>query len=216
MRYRLVIFDSDGTLVDSFPWFQEVINDVAHRFGLPHLDDATMELLRSTGAREIVKQLGVPRWKVPLIVRHMRRLKARDVHRTALFSGVPEMLVCLKQRNATLAIVSSDTEANVRQALGTLNAGLIDTFDCGVPIFGKSGRLRRLLRRGRFRPDEVIAIGDEIRDIEAARSVGIAFGAVSWGYARPAALAAHAPTVLYATVEEIPVHVMGARGGSPC
>lgn len=207
--YRLVIFDCDGTLADSFPWFQAVINDVADHFGFPRLDHAKIEALRSVGAREILQQLGVPRWKVPLIARHMRRMKSRDAHRIALFPGVPAILRRLKQAGVTLAVVSSDSEGNVRHTLGAMNAGLIDHFACGAPVFGKPGLMRRVLRRNGFHPGDVMAIGDEIRDVEAAHAIGIAFGAVSWGYTRPAALAAHAPAVVFATIEEIPGHVAG-------
>jgi phosphoglycolate phosphatase len=209
--YCLVIFDCDGTLADSFPWFRAVINDVADHFGFPHLDDAKIEALRSAGAREILQQLGVPRWKVPLIARHMRQMKTRDAHRIALFPGVPAILRRLKQNGVTLAVVSSDSEGNVRHTLGPMNAGLIDHFACGAPVFGKPGLMRRVLRRSGSQPGEVLAIGDEIRDAEAARSVGIAFGAVSWGYTRPAALAAHAPAIMFATIDEIPLHVGGCN-----
>jgi phosphoglycolate phosphatase len=69
--------------------------------------------------------------------------------------------------------------------------------------------MRRVLRRCGVRPAEAIAIGDEIRDVEAARSAGIAFGAVSWGFGRPEALAAQAPAVIFGTMDEIPAHVFG-------
>lgn len=208
-RYRLVIFDSDGTLVDSFPWFRDVINDVADRFRFPRLDSAKIEMLRSVGSREILQELGVPRWKLPLIVRHMRRLKAREADRTKVFPGVPAMLRRLKQGGVILAVVSSDTEDNVRQTLGPLNAGLVDAYACGAPVFGKPRRMQRVLRRSGFRPADAIAIGDELRDIVAARSVGIDFGAVSWGYALPAALAAQGPSIVFGAMEEIAAHVVG-------
>ncbi|CAH2598702.1 HAD hydrolase-like protein [Rhodovastum atsumiense] len=211
-RYRLVIFDSDGTLTDSFPWFQDVINDVAEHFGFARLDDARLEALRSLGARETLQELGVPRWQLPFIVRHMRRLKARDHHRMRLFPGVPATLRRLKECGVTLAVVSSDVESNVRRTLGPTNAWLIDHYACGASVFGKSARMRHLLRQAGFRPGEAIAIGDEIRDVEAAHSLGIAFGAVSWGYTQPEALAAQAPSVLFSTLDEILVHVTGTHG----
>jgi phosphoglycolate phosphatase len=60
-----------------------------------------------------------------------------------------------------------------------------------------------VIRRADVVPAEVIAIGDEVRDIEAARAVGIACGAVSWGYAAPAALRALAPDHMFAQMDEI-------------
>ncbi|MFL6293325.1 MAG: hypothetical protein ACJ759_20725 [Thermoanaerobaculia bacterium] len=46
-------------------------------------------------------------------------------------------------------------------------------------------------------------IGDEIRDLEAARAEGIAFGAVTWGYTHPEALRAHGPEEMFSTIDEI-------------
>jgi len=60
-----------------------------------------------------------------------------------------------------------------------------------------------VIRRAGAAPQNVISIGDEVRDIEAARAVGIACGAVSWGYAAPAALQALAPDYMFAQMDEI-------------
>jgi phosphoglycolate phosphatase len=60
-----------------------------------------------------------------------------------------------------------------------------------------------VIRRADVAPAEVISIGDEVRDIEAARAVGIACGAVSWGYAAPAALQALAPDYMFEHVRDI-------------
>jgi phosphoglycolate phosphatase len=80
MRPALVIFDLDGTLADSFPWFLRHANDVADRFGFRRIADDEIEPLRRAGSREILQRLGVPRWKLPLIARHMRGLKAAHLH----------------------------------------------------------------------------------------------------------------------------------------
>ena len=76
MPPALVIFDLDGTLADSYPWFLRHVNDVADRFGFRRIADDDVEALRHAGSREILRRLDVPLWKVPAIARHMRRLKA--------------------------------------------------------------------------------------------------------------------------------------------
>ena len=58
-------------------------------------------------------------------------------------------------------------------------------------------------RRAGVKPAQVISIGDEVRDIEAARNAGIACAAVSWGYAAPAALRALAPDHMFDQMDEI-------------
>src|SRR6266702_7182496 len=202
MPYALAIFDLDGTLVDSFPWFLRTINDVADRFGFRRVRDEDVEGLRHASTREILSRLEVPLWKLPAIARHARRLKAEAAAEISLFAGVETMLRTLAERGVQLALVSSDSEANARQKLGNA-AALFAHFDCAASVFGKPAKFRRVIRRAGVAPAEVIAIGDEVRDIEAARAVGIACGAVSWGYAAPAALQALAPDHIFAQMDEI-------------
>jgi phosphoglycolate phosphatase len=210
MTYRLVIFDFDGTLADSLPWFSRVINDVADRYGFRRIEPHETDTLRGLGARELMHRLKIPAWKMPLIANHMRKLKARDIAETRLFDGVPELLRTLVDGGLTLALVSSNAEANVRAILGPDNAARFSATECGGSIFGKPGQFRRILRKTGFAADEAICIGDEIRDLEAARQADIAFGAVAWGFTRPDALAAHEPTEMFETVAEIARRLVAA------
>ena len=198
-RPRLVILDFDGTLADSFPWFCEVYDSVAERFRFARLGPDELQALRSCGPREVMERLGVSPHKVPAIVRHTRALKARDLHRVGLFPGIAEALRALSRAGVRLAIVSSDVERSIRQVLGPELAGLIDHYDCGASLFGKPAKMRAVLRRSGVAAAEALAIGDEVRDAEAARSVGMPFGAVAWGYALPEALAALGPAMMFRT-----------------
>lgn len=212
MRYSLVIFDLDGTLADSFPWFLRNLNDIADRFGFqrivtggsaPVLSELGQELRRA-GSREIVDRLGVPWWKLPLIARHIRRLKAAQGGEVVLFPGVAEMLRTLRGEGLVLALVSSDSEDNVRRQLGPGNAALLSHFSCGASLFGKAAKFRSVIRHAGVDPGRTLSIGDEVRDIEAARAAGIACAAVTWGYAAPDALLAQAPDLVFQHVEDIP------------
>jgi phosphoglycolate phosphatase len=209
MGYTLVIFDLDGTLADTFPWFLRHVNDIADRFGFRRIAPEDVEGLRRAGSREIVKRLEVPFWKLPLIAQHMRQLKASHAHEIALFPGTGDMLRSLWEAGVRLAIVSSDSEANVRRQLGEANAALISDFDCGASLFGKAAKFRRVVKRAGVAPSEAIAIGDEVRDLEAARGAGIAFGAVTWGYAAEEALRAREPDVVFEKVGDVGRGVVG-------
>ena len=209
MKYRLAIFDFDGTLADSLPWFRSVFNSVATRYGFRALDDAEFEELRGMGNREIIRRVGVPLWKIPLIAAHMKRLMAEDIDGIALFDGAAEMLLDLKSSGMRLAVVSSNSEKNIRRVLGHKNAALIDHSGCGASIFGKPPKFRQVLRRSGVRAHEAICIGDEVRDAEAARSLGIPFAAVSWGYATPELLASQEPDQMFVSVGDITRAIRG-------
>ena len=202
MPYSLAIFDLDGTLTDSLPWLLRTVNDVADRFGFRRVLDEDVESLRHVSSRELLARLQVPLWKLPSITRHMRKLKADASAEIELFNGVETMLRTLTDNGVRLALVSSDSEANARRKLGEL-AALFAYFDCAASLFGKPAKFRRVIRRAGVDPTGVIAIGDEIRDIEAARAVGIACGAVCWGYAAPAALRAQKPDFVFEGMEDI-------------
>jgi phosphoglycolate phosphatase len=195
-RYRLVVFDFDGTLADSFPWFAGVINGVADRYGFARIAEHETETLRGMDARGIVRHLRIPAWKLPLITRHMHRLAARDIAGIPLFPGVPDLLADLEGAGLCLGIASSNREATIRRALGP-SARRFSHFACGASLFGKARRLRALIRDAGRAPSEVLYIGDEIRDHQAATEAGCAFGAVSWGYTRADALAARTPAHLF-------------------
>ena len=201
-RYRLAIFDFDGTLADSLPWFRASFQDMIARFDLAPIRDDEVEGLRGMSAREIMSRLNVSMWQLPAIVSDMRKRKLAAASETSLFAGIPAMLSDLQRLGTKTAVVSSDSEASVRQVLGPATS-LITRFDCGAAIFGKHWKFRRVARQLEAEPADTICIGDEIRDIEAARAAGMDSGAVAWGYALPAALQAAGPTHLFNSIEEM-------------
>src|SRR5262249_44204455 len=118
MAYTLVIFDLDGTLADSFSWFGTVINGVAREYGFRQVTDDDVEPLRRADAREILRRLEVPRWKLPAIARRLRALKREQLDAISLFPSAPAMLHRLRDAGLPLTLVSSDNEHNARRQLG--------------------------------------------------------------------------------------------------
>lgn len=199
---RLVVLDFDGTLADSLPWFLGVVNDLAdrHRFSRVHLDDG--EVLRRLSAREILRRLNVPLWKVPIIARDARTRMRSELHGIPLFPGTGEALTALVEAGVALAVVSSNSEENIRTKLGDL-ARLIAVWECGAALFGKRYRIARAIRRAGRRPAETICVGDELRDLEAARAAGCLFAAATWGYTLPDALIAAGPDFVLGSLGEL-------------
>jgi phosphoglycolate phosphatase len=128
---------------------------------------------------------------------------AEEAERVRLFPGAAEMLASVASAGVTLAVVSSNAETTIRRLLGARLAARIAYFGCGASVLGKQRFLRRALAHTSVAAARAIKIGDEIRDLDAARAVRIAFGGVTWGFADPDALRARAPEVMFERMEEI-------------
>jgi phosphoglycolate phosphatase len=139
----------------------------------------------------------------------MRKLVARDADKIALFDGVDALLSTLTERGVTIAIATSNAEANVRRILGDANAKRISHYACGASLFGKAAKLAAIIKRQQASPERTIAIGDEVRDLEAARKVGLAAGAVGWGYATIDFLRAQRPDYLFSSMDDIRQAITG-------
>jgi len=202
-RYDLAVFDFDGTLADSADWFFGSLNEVAGRFGFRTTTEDERQALRRLDNREIIRRLQVPLWKLPAIARHMRRRVAENIDSIRLFGGIPEALTALRANGTRLAIVSSNSEANVRRVLGSELAGRIAFYGCGASLFGKTSKLRSAIRHCNVHRERTIYVGDETRDIEAARTAGTASGAVLWGYAAPDVLLGLGPTIVFHRVDQL-------------
>jgi phosphoglycolate phosphatase len=83
------------------------------------------------------------------------------------------------------------------------DAARVKHFECGASIFGKGVKLRRLLRRTGFSARDVLCVGDEMRDYDAAQETGMDFVGVAWGYTAPAALQHYSDAPLVTSAAEI-------------
>lgn len=148
-----------------------------------------IERFRGLSARRIVRELGIPWWRLPALSRTMRRLVAERLDRVRLFPGVPAMLQRLSAAGVRIAIVSSNSQANVARVLGE-SAPLVDHWACGASAFGKGRMMRAVIRAAGVDRRQVLSVGDEVRDAEAAAKLGVDFVGVAWGYTHEAVLAA--------------------------
>lgn len=209
LRYQLVILDFDGTLADSGDWFLSIADDLADRFRFRRVAPDEVEGLRGRTTREVIKHLGIPRWKLPIIARHLHRRLAAETHKIALFDGVSTLLADLRAAGIRIALVTSNAEHNARTILGEDNARHIEQWECGASLFGKAPRFRRVIRRARLPHTAILSIGDETRDLTAARKVGVDGAAVLWGYANRDILTALNPVTAFETPAEVLPFVLG-------
>ncbi len=200
---QLAIFDFDGTLADTFPFFLSVFNELAVEHGMRTVAAHEIDALRQMSARDIMRHVKLPLVKLPSVSRaFLARMKAQSGG-IGLFPGIGAVLEQLAASGTRIAIVSSNSAENIERVLGPVHAALVSQYECGASLFGKAGRLKRVLKRAAVDAGDAIYVGDQSTDHDAARAAGIPFGAVAWGFADLSALRRLAPAREFMHVTEL-------------
>lgn len=199
MSRKLIIFDFDGTIADTYPVFLTFASREGFVF-----DPGEAGALRDLSMREMVARLGIPAWKLPSFVRKFRRYFRRADGEIPLIDGMVDVIRRLHDEGHLLVILSTNDAANIRRILDRERlTGHFDIIRSERDIFGKARAIRRLVRKIGFAPTASWYVGDEIRDIEAARDAGVQSLAVTWGFNSETALRAAKPNRLAASPREL-------------
>ena len=188
------LFDFDGTIADSLAAIVAITNELAPEFGYRPTPLAEVEALKGLTARQLIHYSGIPLLKIPALLRRLRAELRRQSQQIPACAGMPAIIQDLHQRDCSLAVVTSNTPEVVWAFLAA--QGLEHCFlsvDGGGTLFRKGKLLVKCLERHQFDLAATVYVGDEVRDIEAARFAGIRAVAVTWGFNSREALAAAAP-----------------------
>jgi len=118
--------------------------------------------------------------------------------------GIKEALFELKQQGYRLGVLTSNSKKNVCAFMA--HNGMTEVFDfiySGKNLFGKDKVMVQMLAREGLAKEAVLYVGDELRDIEASRKVGLRVIAVTWGLFGKEALEALNPDAVVETSEEL-------------
>jgi phosphoglycolate phosphatase len=199
---RTAIFDFDGTIADTFEAVVGVLNALAVEFGYHTADRAETEQLRGLPPIEVAQRLGVAWPKVPQLVGRVRKGMMQSMPQVQPCTGVPEVLQTLQARGLSLGLLTSNSRENVDLFLDS-HPMRFDFISTGSGLWSKHRRLSALLRRRGLSAAETAYIGDEVRDIEAGRKLGLRVIAVGWGYTAPQMLRDHNPDALVMQAGEL-------------
>ncbi|MEG3957827.1 HAD-IA family hydrolase [Microcoleus sp. herbarium2] len=200
---KVIIFDFDGTLADTIDILLSITNRLSAEFGFKSATKEELAQLRNLNSWQILQYSGISLFKFPLLIRRLKGELHSEIPQIQLFPGIKEVLLELKTRGFQLGIITSNSRENVLASLA--KNGLQDTFTFiySGSTFGKHKVINKWLRIEDINPEEVVYVGDEIRDIDAAKKTGIKVIAVGWGFNSQEALAAQNPHFLIERPQEL-------------
>lgn len=174
---KAIAFDFDGTIADSFELFVEAFRKVAP---VKEPESIDIEKLRGMSVKEVIKILGVKKWQIPKLVVDGRKEMANGVADLEVFPGIHDVLKQLKKSGDQMFILSSNSPENIRKCLE--KNGLADYFEDIIGDIGLTAKKKAIKTLAKMVDQELIYVGDEVRDVEAARKAGVKCIAVSWGF----------------------------------
>ncbi len=196
MPRRTFIFDFDGTIADSLPEIIALYNRFAPQLGGRPIEPGDEERLRGKTTRGIMRDLGIPFRRLPFLLVKGRSLLHANIDSLGVVPAMREVLVELHRRGDRLMILTSNSLENVEAFLHRHDLLIFEDIRSADGLLGKHRILRGMLRLHRLEPATTLYMGDELRDVIAAKKIGIVSVAVTWGLNSRSALERKKPDVI--------------------
>ncbi|MCR2032194.1 HAD-IA family hydrolase [Anaerofustis stercorihominis] len=203
MKYKCVIFDFDGTLANTENVIFRVYNEIAKKYGYKEITHDYIDELKHQPIHNIIKDLGVPYLKVFSLIKKGQKLM-KEYHKSMdpYEEDLKETLEALKSKLSYMGIISSNSKKNINTFLKNENIDTMD-FIISSPLFSKEIKINKLKKKLRLKDEDILYVGDEVRDIVSAKKANIDIASVTYGYNTKEYLSSEEPTYFIDNLKEL-------------
>lgn len=180
---KVVIIDFDGTIADTFETLVKSLSRYTGDLGIEAMDKKILDDLRLFSAGELIQKFRIPKILLPFIVLEFRFNVGRDIKDIAMFENIDRALSAMYDTGFKLGILTTNSVKNVKEFLRRNEiAKYFDFIESDSGLFNKDKVLNKILKKYELNKEDVLYIGDEIRDIESCKKAGIKIISVTWGF----------------------------------
>jgi phosphoglycolate phosphatase len=206
--FDLIVFDWDGTLMDSTSAIARAIQSACRDLGLPAPDDLRARHVIGLGFAEALQYAvpGLPPRDYPKMAERYRHHYLAGHEELALFPGLADLLAWLRREGRLLAVATGKSRVGLDRVLNQSGLGpLFHATRCADECFSKPhpAMLEELMAELGVAPGKTLMIGDTTHDLQMAKNAGTAGIGVGFGAHPLAALRAETPLACVETPEEL-------------
>lgn len=196
VKYKYVFFDFDGTLADTEEVNFVIYQKLAEKYNLRNITIDELGHIKKMSAKELIAYVELKKRYLPFLLKRGKNLLTQDMKNIKpCKSDIMDTVIKLKDMGIKTAIITTNSKTNVQVFLEKYNENIFD-YVASASMFGKESKMKRIIKKEKLKNSEVLYVGDEIRDIHAAKNAGIDVASVSWGYNTVESLRKHKPNYL--------------------
>jgi len=198
MNFQSLVFDFDGTIADTLGETRLIFNQIAPDYGIRQVEADELEKLRHLSLKDLLNHLNISKLRVPSLIVRGRTMMRANIGKLPLIEGMADVLVELRRHVRSFGILTSNSTENVDLFLRA--HGLREHFDfisSTSKLSGKAKHLKAICKTFSLKSEELLYVGDELRDVKASQKAGIPIAAVTWGFNSRESLAASKPDYLF-------------------
>ncbi len=203
MKKTMFVFDFDGTIADSLHMGIDLYNNhIAKRLKCQKIEKNEIEDLKGKNIYKLLKDHEISLIKLPILLFKLKKLMSQKMGDIPLIDGINEVLISLNKMGYKMGILTSNNKKNVDDFLNHYELrNLFEFIYSEKNVFGKDKAINKMMKMENL--DKIIYVGDETRDIEACKKVGVPIVSVGWGFNTSANLKKHDPDYFIEDPEEL-------------
>lgn len=211
-KYDTIIFDLDGTLLDTLDDLMDAANYALEQLGWPLRSKDEIRSFVGNGVAKLMERAVPAGTDSEGAAKALELFTAYyDIHKkdkTAPYEGISEMLVVLKEKGLTLAVVSNKFDAAVKGLMTQYFPGLIDMSAgeaeaAGIPKKPHPAMVHSVINALGADPGRAVYVGDSDVDLQTAQNAGLPCISVTWGFRDEDFLRAHGGTTFVHTPDQL-------------
>lgn len=197
------MFDFDGTLADSKDVAFKIYNELAEEHNYKKIKKSEIPEISRASIIEKCKMLNVPKFKLAFLFYEATKRFKEHILNINLFDGIKEVVDILNNEDFNLVVVSSNSEDAIKEILHRNDVHVFTNIFSSKNLFGKHKTINNYIKKNNLKREDIIYVGDELRDIDSCKKSGVKIISVSWGFDSPELLMNNKPDYLVNTPREI-------------